>query len=79
MKKMTCNQLGGACATEFHAETFDEIAQMSKLHVVEMMEKKDIAHLRAIQEMQLQMQEPQDMKDWFENKKREFEALPEDP
>ena len=39
MKKMTCSQLGGACATEFHAETFDEIAQMSKLHVIEMMEK----------------------------------------
>jgi len=30
MKSMTCNQLGGACDKEFHAVTFEEMAEMSK-------------------------------------------------
>ena len=28
MKKMTCNQLGGACEEEFKANSFEEIAEM---------------------------------------------------
>lgn len=32
MKTMTCKQLGGACNKEFHANTFDEIAEASKSH-----------------------------------------------
>lgn len=30
MKTMTCNQLAGACDMEFHAGTFDEMAQLSQ-------------------------------------------------
>ncbi|SGZ03445.1 hypothetical protein [Moritella viscosa] len=30
MKTMTCNQLGGACDEKFQAESFDEIAELSK-------------------------------------------------
>jgi len=30
MKKMTCNQLGGACEKEFTANTFEEMAELSK-------------------------------------------------
>ena len=36
MKTMTCKQLGGACDKEFNANTFDEIAEMSKMHGKEM-------------------------------------------
>jgi len=32
---MTCNQLGGACEKEFRAETFEEMAKMSKQHGME--------------------------------------------
>ena len=32
MKTMTCRELGGACDLEFHANTFDEIAQLSQKH-----------------------------------------------
>jgi len=45
MKKMTCNQLGGACDKAFRANSFDEIAEMSKQHGMEMFQKKDAAHL----------------------------------
>lgn len=36
MKTMTCKQLGGACDKEFSANTFEEIAELSKQHGMEM-------------------------------------------
>lgn len=78
MKTMTCKQLGGACDKEFHATSFEKIAEMSKQHGIEMFQKSDEAHLKAMTEMQELLQKPEAMKDWFENKKKEFEALPED-
>jgi hypothetical protein len=78
MKTMTCKQLGGACDKEFHAGTFEEMAQMSKKHGMEMFQTGDAAHLKAMNEMQELMKSPDSMKEWFENKRGEFNALPED-
>ena len=77
MKTMNCKQLGGACNKEFHADTFEEIAEMSKKHGMEMFQKNDELHLKAMNEMQELMQKPETMNEWFENKKKEFDALPE--
>ncbi len=77
MKTMTCNQLGGACEREFSAETFEEIAEMSKRHGMEMFQKGDKAHLEAMNKMQELMQNPGAMNNWFDDKRKEFEALPE--
>jgi hypothetical protein len=77
VKTMTCKQLGGACDKEFHANSFEEIAGTSKQHAMEMFQKKDGAHLKAMNEMQELMKNPEVMKEWFENKKKEFDALPE--
>ena len=74
---MTCKQLGGACDKKFHASSFDQIAGMSKQHAMEMFQKGDAAHLKAMSDMQGLMKKPEAMKEWFENKKNEFEALPE--
>ena len=76
MKTMTCNQLGGACDLEFHAETFEEMAELSKQHGMEMFQKQDAAHLEAMEKMKQLMQKPDDMTKWFEAKRQEFEALP---
>ena len=78
MKTMTCKQLGGVCDKAFHASSFEEIAQMSKKHGMEMFQISDEAHLKAMNEMQTLMRSPEAMKEWFENKRREFDALPED-
>jgi hypothetical protein len=78
MKRMTCKELGGACDLEFQANSFEEIAEMSKNHGTEMFQQKDAAHLKAMEEMQALMSKPDAMKEWFENKKKEFEALPEE-
>ncbi len=77
MKTMNCKQLGGACDKEFHTDTFEEIAEMSKKHGMEMFQRNDELHLKAMNEMQELMQKPEAMNDWFENKKKEFDALPE--
>lgn len=73
---MTCKQLGGACDQEFHAETFEEIAGMSKKHGADMFQKGDPAHLEAMKEMQTLMQSPDAMQVWFEKKRKVFDALP---
>lgn len=74
---MTCKQLGGACDKEFHAGTFEEVAEMSKKHGMEMFQKGDELHLKAMTAMQKLMKTPDAMKQWFENKRKEFNALPE--
>lgn len=74
---MTCNQLGGACDKTFTAATFEEIAEMSKQHGIEMFQKADTAHLKAMEAMKVLMQSPEAMQEWFENKRKEFANLPE--
>ena len=77
MKVMSCKQLGGACEKEFHANTFEEIVAMSKKHGIEMFQKKDEAHIKAMNDMQALMQKPEVMNEWFENKKKEFNTISE--
>jgi len=55
MKTMTCKDLTGACDLEFHAETFVEIAEMSKKHGMKMFEQGDQAHLDAMEKMKALM------------------------
>ncbi|WP_201356371.1 DUF1059 domain-containing protein [Amphritea japonica] len=75
---MSCIQLGGACELEFKANTFEEIAQLSKQHGMEMFKAQDEAHLAAMEKMQALMQNPDEMTQWFESKRAEFNALPTD-
>ena len=75
---MTYKQLGGACNKEFHAKTFEEISEMSKKHGMEMFEKGDEEHIKAMKEMMELREDPKTMKEWMESKKKEFNALPED-
>ena len=78
MKTMSCRRLGGACDEEFSAETFDEMAELSKQHGMAMFQQQDAAHLQAMQDMQELMKEPEAMTRWFDSKRSEFEALPDD-
>ena len=78
MKTMTCKELGGSCEQKFQAETFDEMAELSKKHGTEMFLKKDEAHLKAMEKMKALMQSKEDMQKWFETKRKEFDSLPHD-
>ena len=75
---MTCMQLGGACDKEFSASSFEEIAEMSKKHGMEMFQKGDQKHIEVMKGIMELMSDPEAMKRWMEDKRKEFEALPED-
>jgi hypothetical protein len=76
MKTMTCKQLGGACDMKFAANSFEEIAEQSKKHGMEMFQKGDPAHIAAMDKMRELMTTPDAMKEWFHQKRKEFDALP---
>lgn len=75
---MTCKQLGGACDAPFHAETFEEIAELSKQHGLDMYRKSDPDHMQAMEDMREKMSDPQAMQEWMEERRKEFDALPEE-
>lgn len=75
---MTCKQLGGACDEKLQANSFEEMANLSKKHAMEMFQNGDDAHIKAMNKMMEQMQTPGAMADWMESKRKEFDALPED-
>lgn len=79
MKSMTCRQLGGACDIEFHANSFEEISEMSKKHGMEMFQKNDKPHLDAMDKMRTLMtsENSKAMGEWMAAKKAEFDAKPE--
>ena len=77
LKSMTCRQLGGACDEVFSAETFEEIAELSKQHGRAMFQAQDAPHLAAMEKMK-EMKSPEAMQDWFMARKAEFDALPKD-
>ncbi len=78
MKTMTCKQLGGACEQKFHANTFEEMAQKSQKHGMEMYQKGDEKHISAMNEMKELMENPEAIQIWYERKKEEFNALPDE-
>ena len=77
MKIMTCRELGGACDLEFKAETFEEMAELSKQHGMEMHKQQDSVHLEAMKRMGELMQSENEMAAWYDAKRQQFEALPE--
>ena len=78
MKTMTYNQLGGACDKSFSANTFEEMAELSKQHGTEMFQAKDAPHMEAMNKMMELMKSPDAMMAWFDEKDAAFNALPED-
>jgi hypothetical protein len=78
MKTMTCRQLGGACDKKFTAGSFSEIAELSKLHGMQMHKAGDQDHIKAMRSMMDLMREPKAMQQWMESRRKEFEALPQD-
>ena len=76
MKTMTCRQLGGACDYEFHGDTFEDMARQSQEHGRKMMDQGEPAHMEAMKAMGILMQDPEQMKQWMEDKKRMFSELP---
>ena len=75
MKAMTCKQLGGACDKEFQANSFEDMMELVKAHGMEMFQTGDAAHFEAMAKVQAMMQSPDDVQEWLDEKRQEFEAL----
>jgi hypothetical protein len=78
MKTMTCKELGGACSQPFSANAFDEIAMMVSKHAREMVQQGDLPHIKAMNDMRNSMTSPDAMNAWMDDKRRAFNALPDD-
>ena len=63
---------------DFSAETFEEIAGLSQHNGKAMFDARDSDHLTAIQAMRALMEDPQARAKWFESKRQEFNALPDE-
>ena len=74
MKSLTCKQLGGACDEVFSAETFEEIAEISKKHGTEMFMVQEPEHLKVMNEMMKLIQDPSAMQAWMQSKKELFDS-----
>ena len=74
---MKCKQLVGSCDKVFYANTFEEMAELSRNHGMEMYQKGDEAHIQAMKEMQKLMKSDDKLNKWMEDKRQEFEVLPE--
>jgi len=75
---MTCRQLGGACDETFSANTFEEMAELSKAHGMEMMQKQDAAHLKIMGEMKAIMEKPGAIEEYMAEKRKAFNETPDD-
>lgn len=51
MKKLTCKELGGPCGAEIVGESFAEIGQKCREHVMEQIQNGDAAHIAAATHM----------------------------
>ena len=78
MKTMTCKQLGGGCDQKFSANSFDDIADQSRRHSMELFHKGDKAHVEAVGAMQRMMKTSGALNQWMDSKRKEFDRLPDD-
>jgi hypothetical protein len=74
---MSCDQLAGAYEATFRANSFDEMAALSKAYALEMQAKGDKGHFHAMGKMQKLMKSPQKINLWFKLKQHEFDNVPE--
>ncbi len=75
---MTCRQLGGACDMKFQAESFEEMAELSKQHGIEMFQQQDEDHMNVVSEMMVLMQDPVALQKWLQERKEQYNNLPQD-
>ena len=78
MKKMTCKQLGGVCDKELVAGTFEEMEGLIKDHASAMARSGDKSHMDAMEKMKQMQQSPAALKEWYADKKRMFDSLPDE-
>lgn len=75
MKKATCRQLKGACDTIITGRSPEEMAENSKAHAMEMLQKGDSSHIAAMEDMKKLTSE--EFQEWYKNFVKDFDSLEE--
>ena len=78
MKTMTCQQLGGPCEQAHRGESADDVIQLQDQHLKDAVAAGDTAHEPAAKDMKRRWRRPVTGLKWYNQAKRDFEALPED-
>jgi hypothetical protein len=78
MKSMTCKELYGACDQIIHGETAEEMMENSQKHGMEMFAKGDQDHIKVMEAMKHNMEDPEEVKKWMADFEAKFAAQPED-
>jgi hypothetical protein len=74
MKKLTCRDLGGPCDEEITGNTFEEMGENSRAHVMERMNSGDEAHKAAADKMK--NASPEDQKSMMAEFEKRFNEAP---
>ena len=72
MKKATCRYMRGACDAEFEGETPEEMGQICRQHVMEMVQSGDEAHKTAMDNMMELRKEEQEKR--YEECRNRFDS-----
>lgn len=76
MRRLTCRELGGACDAEISGDSFAEIGQKCREHVMEQIKGGDAAHIAAMTKMRnASPEEQQSMMAEFEKKFNEAPSI----
>lgn len=75
MKTLMCKDLGGPCDTAISGESFNELAENCKNHVMEEIGKGDAEHIAAVQHMK--NASPEDQQKMIAGYKARYEEAPE--
>ena len=77
MKTMTCQQLGGPCATEHHGATADDVIKAQDRHLKDAVKGGDVGHLEAHTAMKGRWRHPKQSLGWYNDVKERFAGLPD--
>ncbi len=75
MKKLSCRDLGGVCDEEITGNSFEELGNNCKAHVMEKLSSGDEAHMAAIEKMQ--NASPEEQQSMFTEYEKKFNEAPE--
>ncbi len=75
MKKLTCRDLGGACDEEITGNSFEEMGNNCKTHVMEKLNSGDEAHQAAVEKMK--NASPEEQMSMYAEYEKKFNETPE--
>lgn len=75
MKKLTCKDLGGPCDQEITGNSFEEVGNNCKTHVMEQVNAGDGAHVAAVNKMKNAT--PEEQKAMFAEYEKKYNEAPE--